>query len=208
MRAINPGKAQSFGALDARRQETVKGSLCRELSTAAVLILAVAALFFGSTAQAQVNSNTASVTLNATLTEILTVAALPTAVTFVLVAGGPVVGTPSVSVTTVWVLGSRTAVNLFGYFASSTAALTSGTNNIPTSEVFAQINGGSYSAFTATGALGPAGAGLNLYTQAITAANRASTRTDTINLKIDLTSQPQLPAGIYTGTLTLQAQAT
>ncbi|WP_263409303.1 hypothetical protein [Terriglobus tenax] len=34
-----------------------------------------------------------------------------------------------------------------------------------------------------------------------------SVRTDTLNLKIDLSSTPQLPAGSYTGTLVLQTQS-
>ncbi len=157
---------------------------------------------------AQVNSNTVSITLNATLAETLTVAATPSTVTFTLVAGGSATGSPTVTVTTTWVLGSRTAVNLFGYFATTTAALTGGGNNIPTSEVLGQLNGGAFNAFTATGALGPAGAGLDLFTQSITSANKSANRSDTLALQINLTSQPQLPAGTYTGTLTLQAQAT
>jgi hypothetical protein len=165
-------------------------------------------LLLGTEALAQVNSNAVSITLNATLAETLTVAATPATVTFALVAGGTATGTPTVTVTTTWVLGSRTAVNLFGYFATTTAALTGGGNNIPASEVLGQINGGAFNAFTATGALGTAGATLGLFTQTITTANKSANRSDTLTLEINLTSQPQLPAGTYTGTLTLQAQAT
>jgi hypothetical protein len=108
---------------------------------------------------------------------------------------------------------NRTSVTLFGYFASATAALTDGgspANNIPTSEVFGQVTSGTpttYTAFTGSGALGTAGATLTLFTQTISNANRSANRSDNLNLKIDLTSQPQLPAGTYTGTLNLQAQA-
>jgi hypothetical protein len=171
-------------------------------------LLVLFLLLLSHRALGQVNSNTVSITLNASLAETLTVAATPATVTFTLVAGGTAVGTPTVAVTTTWVLGSRTNVNLFGYFATTTAALTGGGNNIPTSEVLGQLNGGGYSAFTATGALGPAGAGLDLFTQSITSANKSANRSDTLGLEINLTSQPQLPAGSYTGTLTLQAQAT
>lgn len=165
----------------------------------------------------QLNSNTATVSLNATLAESLTVAATPSAVNFNLVAGGTATGSAPVAITTTWVMsGSRSTVTLTGYFSSATAALTSGGTspvNIPTSEVFGQVTTGSpttYTAFTqspsGTG-LGVSGASLQLFQQAISGTNRASNRSDNLNLQINLTGQPQLPAGTYTGTLNLQAQA-
>ena len=63
-------------------------------------------------------------------------------------------------------------------------------------------------AFTGNGAFGGAGASLLLYNQPVNATNRFVTgRTDSLALSIDLTQQAQLPAGSYTGTLNLQAQA-
>lgn len=160
------------------------------------------------------NSNTATVVLTATLLESLTVAATPAAVTFPLIAGGAALGSAPVVVTTTWTLGGgRTSVTLVGYFSTATAALAnvgSPVTNIPTSEVLGQMTTGTpttYTAFTQTGAVGPAGGGLTLFTQAITGTNRSSTRSDNLNLQIDLTTQPQLPSGIYVGTLNLQAQA-
>ena len=174
-----------------------------------LLILAVPAAF----SQA-LNSNTATVTLTATLSESLTVAATPTAVTFPLVAGGTATGNAPVAVTTTWVLsGSRTTVTLVGYFASANAALSNAgppVVNIPTSEVLGEMTTGTpttFTAFTQSAPLGPGGAGLTLFTNPISATNRSSTRTDNLNLEINLTNQPQLPAGTYTGTLNLQAQA-
>jgi hypothetical protein len=43
----------------------------------------------------------------------------------------------------------------------------------------------------------------------LTSANRANTETTNLNLQVDLTDTAlaQIPAGTYTGTLTLQAQA-
>ncbi|HTB96503.1 MAG TPA: hypothetical protein VK716_05810 [Terracidiphilus sp.] len=184
--------------------------ICRSLSVATVLFLVATSATF---AQA-LNSNTATVALNATLSESLTVAATPANVTFALVNGGTATGNAPVVMTTKWVLsGARTSVTLVGYFSSATAALTDGATtptNIPTSEVFGQVTSGtptSYTAFTQTAPLGTAGAGLSLFTQAISASNRASNRSDNLNLQINLTAQPQLPAGTYTGTLNLQAQA-
>lgn len=174
----------------------------------------LALLFLSPAAFGQLNSNTAAVSLNATLTESLTISATPSTVNFVLVPGGAATGDAPVAITTTWVLAQgRANVTLDAYFASPTSALSGGgapVVNIPTSEVLGQVTTGtptSFTAFTQTAALGPAGAGLALFTQPLTVANRASNRTDNLNLKIDLTSQPQLPSGTYTGTLTLQAQA-
>lgn len=163
------------------------------------------------------NSNTSTVALTATLGESLTIAATPSAVTFNLVSGGTANGSAPVAMTTSWVLSSsRSTVTVTGYFSSASAALTSGGSspvNIPTSEVLGQVTTGSpttYTAFTqtpTTGGVGVAGASLVLFQQAISSSNRASTRNDNLNLQINLSSQPQLPAGTYTGTLNLQAQA-
>jgi hypothetical protein len=166
------------------------------------------------------NSNTATVTLQATLGESLTVTAAPTSgsnVTFALVSGGTVTGSAPVAMTTSWVMkGSRSSVTLTGYFSSAPQAL-AGTGSspayIPSSEVLGQVTTGAPTTFTAftqtpgTGALGTAGASLVMFTQAVSGTNRASSRTDNLNLEINLTSQPQLPADTYTGTLNLQAQA-
>jgi hypothetical protein len=66
----------------------------------------VAILFILGTSAAfcQLNSNTASVALRATLGESLTVAATPSAVAIPLVAGGTATGTSPVAITTTWVL--------------------------------------------------------------------------------------------------------
>jgi hypothetical protein len=175
------------------------------------------AIFFilgTSAALCQLNSNTASVALKATLGESLTVAATPSTVAIPLVSGGTATGTSPVAITTNWVLSaSRTAVTLVGYFSSATAALTDGAatpDNIPASEVLGQVTTGtptSFTAFTQTAPLDAAGAGLTLFTQALTETNRTANRTDNLNLEINLAAQPHLPAGSYTGTLNIQAQA-
>jgi len=173
-----------------------------------------AALLFGSHLSfAQLNSNTAIVTLNATMTEALTVAATPSVVNFALANNGTAFGSAPVVITTAWVLGAgRANVVLDAYFANPTAALTTGgatPTNIPTSAVLGEDLMGTpstYTAFTATGVVGTAGAGLEVFTQPLTALNRAYSRTDNLLLEINTTGLV-LPAGSYTGTLTLQAQA-
>lgn len=136
----------------------------------------------------------------------------PASVNFALVGGSIAAGSAPVVITTSWLLKpSRATVVLDGYFSSANAALSDNStvaDTIPTSE--GQVSTGSpatFTAFTQTGALGPTGAGLTLFSQAISGTNRVANRTDNLNLEINLTSQPLLPAGTYTGTLTLQAQA-
>ncbi len=161
---------------------------------------------------AQLNSNSVPVVLTATLLEALTVTALPGAVNFNLSPGGTADGSLPVAITTTWVLGpSRTTVGLYGSFASSTVALTDGlSHNIPSSALLGAVTTGlptTFTAFTQTGPFGSAGASLKLFNQSVGLANLTSLRNDQLNLRIDLTSLPNTPAGVYVGTLNIQAQA-
>lgn len=179
------------------------------------LIALFALLMLPTFLRAQINSSASSVSMSATMNETLTISVSPTSVSFVLVPNGGVsTGNNAISIVTTWVLAQgRANVVLDGYFASSSAALSyagSTTVNIPSSDVLGQMTTGtptSYTAFTQSAALGPSGAGLTLFTQAISASNRESNRTDNLTLQINTTSLPQLPAATYTGTLMLQAQA-
>ncbi|MGA8089276.1 MAG: hypothetical protein WCA10_18530 [Terracidiphilus sp.] len=182
----------------------------RSFFALALLVLACAPMF------GQLNSNSATVALTATLGESLTVSATPGTANFTLVSGAAATSGP-VTTTTTWLMNrNRSTVTLVGYFASATAALTDGgspANTIPTSAVSASVGAGTYNPFTGSGVgtggtqVGVAGASLTLFTQAISNTNRSGTRNDNLTLKIDLSSQTQLPAGTYTGTLNLQAQA-
>jgi hypothetical protein len=195
------------------RSTRMKPSPGLRLILKSVLLCSVPVLA-SSTAFAQVTSNSASVSLTATLNEILSISATPSAVTFTLAQGTTATGSSPVAIQTTWlVLPTRANLILDGYFASAAAALTDGAttpDNIPTSAVLGEVPTGTpttFTAFTQSTALGPTGAGLTLFTLPLTATNRAGTRTDNLSLEINLSSLPQLPAGTYTGTLTLQAQA-
>jgi hypothetical protein len=182
-------------------------------STIAAGIFLLSPLLFSPSLVAQLDSSTASVSLTATMSESLTVAATPSSVTFTLVPGGTALGSAPVAITTTWVVSeSRANVILDAYFSSTTLALSGGSPliKIPPAEVLGQVLTGTptaYTAFTQTAALGTAGAGLTLFTQAISSSNYSATRTDNLTLEINLASQLQVPAGTYTGTLTIQAQA-
>jgi hypothetical protein len=172
------------------------------MSKLAVLALALAV---APAAFAQLNSNQATVNLNAVLGESLTVTAGPGTVNFVLPASGVANGSAPVSITTAWVLdGSRTNVSCYAYF-SSAVALTDGTNNIPTSNVQGSVNGGAFGTFT--GGAGPFGTeSIQVFSVAIGAANRNSSSVDSLDLRIN-TAGLGLPASNYTGVLNIQAQA-
>ena len=139
----------------------------------------------------------------------ITVTAAPAFVNFSLVSKGVASSSPGVGVTTTWTGFSRLCkLNLYGYFSSAGAALTSGSSavNIPTSAVLGQVPTGSpssYSQFTQSNPI--AGASLLLYCELFVAGGNGF-RADTLNLEINLEGLPQLPAGTYTGTLYLQAQ--
>lgn len=177
-----------------------------------VLVLLTAIPFVSQTSAAQLNSNTATVVITATLLETLTLTALPNAVALNLAPGGDSGQSLPVAITTIWALGSnRTQVNVYGSFASATVALTDGlSHNIPSANVFAVVSTGvltNATAFTQTSPFGAAGAGLKLVSQGIGLSNLTSTRTDNMIVAIDLAGGPSLPSGVYVGTITLQAQA-
>jgi hypothetical protein len=132
----------------------------------------------------------------------------PVSVTFHLVSNGVATASGAITVTTTSGICLLTCtIQLYGYFSSATAALSGGSPvvNIPSSSVLGQMPTGtptSYTSFTQSGPFGGAGASLLLFTQA-----GGTSRTDSLNLQINLASQPQLPAGSYSGTLNIQAQS-
>lgn len=190
----------------------------RILSCRVVALLTFLSLA-GGMAHAQFTSSPSTVAITATLGEALTIGLSTNTTSIALTAGGTSAASGNIVITSAWLLKtSRANVYLVGWFPTTTALTDGGTpaNTIPTSAVLGQItpnggSGGGYSAFTGSAptgtGVGVAGASLTLYTQALTAANRVGGRTDTLNLEVNLTSQPTLPAGSYTGTLNLEAVA-
>ena len=173
------------------------------------LLLAVSLVVFPFRALAQVNSNVGNVTLSASVQDSISVSPAVGTVNFALLPGAAVTGTPTVPITTSWNLkpAGGPTVSLYAYFDSSTAALTDGTDNIPSADVLGSVNSGAFTALTSTGPFGAAGASLLLFTEVIGGANKIKTRSDNLDVRIDLTGLPSLPAGTYTGTMRIQAQA-
>jgi len=173
---------------------------------------------FVPVSQAQaINSNVGNVTINATLTESLTVAITSgAAVTIPILPNTAVNGTATTTgVTTTWTLKpGRTSVALWAYFSSAATALvhtTAGnTTDIPSSAVKIQVGGaGAFNALTVVSPFNAAASGLQIGPSiAITGLNKNSSRADTLAYQIDTTVVPQLQADTYTGTLNIEAQAT
>jgi hypothetical protein len=147
-----------------------------------------------------------------TLGDTLTVTASPSVVNFTLHPSSVATGSAPVVITTTWSgVSLLSSINLYGYFASATSALSGSSPviNIPSSCVLGQVTTGtpvSYTAFTGSGPFGGAGASLQLYAQS-SFLSLGGSRTDNLNLEINIASLPQLPAATYTGTLILEAQA-
>ncbi len=149
----------------------------------------------------------------------LTISVNTPTVNFTLVPGGTAHGSPAIDVTTTWtVFGLFPALSLNAWLSSPTAALSYEQRLppgvpppvIPSSAVLGQMTTGSpagYTPFTQTTGAGVAGAGLSLLNNVAVPGflNYSGSRTDVLNLEIDLSGVPTLPAGTYTGILTLQA---
>ena len=183
----------------------------KHLKAATVLSMLMLGMTVAASAQ---NSNVANINMSASLSESITVSLSGANVNFTLTSGSATnAGDTTISATTDWVLKpGRTALKLFAYFDSSAIALAhvdaANTSNIPSSAVEVGVNGGALTPVSSTVAVGAASAGLQLFNQSITGANKTGNRTDTLAFNVNLGSLAQLPADTYNGTLHIQAQAT
>lgn len=183
--------------------------LLRKLGGGAILGLMIAV--GAGLAQAQVrNSGASTIALQAVLTDGITLSLSGNAVNFNLVAGSATNGgNTSITATTTWSLKPNVgSLKIYAFFSSSTSALTDGAgNNIPSADFQISANAGPLTALTTTVPFGGANAGLQLSSTPILGNNKTGTRNDVLNFNINLSPLPNLPTGIYTGTLTIQAQA-
>jgi hypothetical protein len=173
------------------------------LATATALFLVTA----GSASAQATTSNLATVALTATKAPTLTVSPNASTATIASITDGSNANDFSaVSLTTAWNLTAGSSVRLVGWFATPAQALVNGTDFIPSSKVEGRVNAAGYAPFTGApvGTVGVAGGSLQLFNQPIGPGVRFGTRTDQLDLRLDLTGVTTL-AGDYTGTLNLQA---
>src|SRR5438552_18053991 len=156
------------------------------------------------------NSAASTITLNAVLSQSVSVTLSANAVNFNLTAGSASnPGSTSITATTTWLLRPNVgSLKVYAFFSNSASALTDGAgNNIPSADFQISNNGGAFTALTNTVPFGGANAGLQLSSTTILGNNKSGTHNDVMNFNINLAPLPNLPAATYTGTLTIQAQA-
>src|SRR4051794_11295451 len=180
-------------------------ALFKKALTGATALLVFSAS--GAMAQVGLTSNLATVALTATKNATLTVTPnVGTATLASITDNSNVNNFTAVSLTTAWNLTAGASVRLVGWFATPAQALVNGTDFIPSSKVEGRVNATGYAPFTGApvGTVGVAGGSLQLFNQPIGPGVRFGTRTDQLDLRLDLTGVTTL-AGDYTGTLNLQA---
>lgn len=106
--------------------------------------------------------------------------------------------------------GQTNTVNLVAYFSIPAQAMTGGAIQIPSGRIQGRMTTGLPLAFTpmtqnAIGGVGSGGGSLALFSVAIGGANKNASRTDNLDLRLDLVGFPTLPAGAYTGVLNIRA---
>jgi hypothetical protein len=174
------------------------------------LVGTAALLLFGSgsaLAQVGLTSNVATVSLTATKAATLTVSPNASSATLGSITDNSTANNFSaVSLTTAWNLTAGSSVRLIGWFATPAQALVNGTDLIPSSKVEGRVGAAAYAPFSsaAVGGVGVAGGSLQLFSQAVAAGSYFGTRTDQLDLRLNLTGTTTM-AGDYTGTLNLQA---
>jgi hypothetical protein len=106
--------------------------------------------------------------------------------------------------------GQTNTVNLVAYFSIPAQAMTGGAVQIPSSRIQGRMTTGLPAAFTpitqnAIGGVGAAGGSLALFSVAIGGGNKNASRTDNLDLRLNLVGFPTLPAGSYAGVLNIRA---
>ena len=109
--------------------------------------------------------------------------------------------------------GQVNSISLVAYFTAPTQAITGNSVQIPSSRVLGRMTTGLPTVFTrftqaAVAGAGAAGGSLELFRDNISGPNKGSlTRTDNLDLQLDLVGFPDLPVGSYSGTLNIRAVA-
>jgi hypothetical protein len=106
--------------------------------------------------------------------------------------------------------GQTNSVNLVAYFSLPAQAMVGGSTLIPSSRVLGRMTTGLPVAYTAItqngiGGVGTAGGSLQLFAVNIGGSNKSASRTDNLDLQLNLVGFPPLAAGTYTGVLNIRA---
>jgi hypothetical protein len=166
-------------------------------------------LVFAAESQAQTTSNAAAVTMTFAVASSLTVAATPGSIVFTRTNSKNATASASIAVVTSWNLAVGGG-NVFtvAYFGTIAAALTDGAVNIPSSDVFASINGGTASACTLANVNVAAANPGAICPQIFGGIGVTAQGSHSDSILLSLTSPTDFPVTNYAGTITISAQAT
>ncbi len=159
--------------------------------------------------QAQTTSNAAAVAMTFAVASSLTVTATPSSIVFTRTNSRNATASAPIAVVTSWNLAVGGG-NVFtvAYFSSIAAALTDGTLNIPSSDVFASINGGAAAACTLANVNVAAGNPGAICPQIFGGIGVTAQGSHSDSILLSLTSPTDFPVTSYAGTITISAQAT
>jgi hypothetical protein len=136
----------------------------------------------------------------------LSLTASPSVLNISLVGGGPSVASTTLTINNQVSLTALGTFSLYASFASTSALTDIAGDTIPTSAVYGKCGSSTtYTPFTQVGSQGPNNSLLLYQTSSI--ATLILNSSQSCIFMINLTSLPQLPAGQYSGTLEIQAQA-
>lgn len=197
----------------------IRPARSRMVRPAAVLVVLATLQFLAAPLHAQLGLASSPQSVQLLATKRSSVGIMLPAGSAATLPGGLVTGTndfaPLPVVTTWNVDPARTAaVTLVAFFDVPDRALAADLGAIPASSVFGRVPTGgpkSFAPFTGSpveagaGRLGAAGGTLVLFAQPIAGGNAIGSRTDELQVRIDLSGMPDLPPGTYTGTLNLVA---
>jgi hypothetical protein len=159
--------------------------------------------------QAQTTSNAAAVAMTFAVASSLTVTATPASIVFTRTNSRSATASAPIAVVTSWNLAVGGG-NVFtvAYFATIAAALTDGTLNIPSSDVFASINGGTAAACTLVNVNVAAANPGAICPQIFGGIGVTAQGSHSDSILLSLTSPTDFPVTSYAGTITISAQAT
>jgi hypothetical protein len=176
-----------------------------------LVIAAVGALSLMSaaTSQAQTTSNAAAVSMTFAVASSLTVTATPSSIVFTRTNSKNATASAPITVVTSWNLAVGGG-NVFtvAYFGSIAAALTDGTLNIPSSDVFASINGGTAAACTLANVNVAAANPGAICPQIFGGIGVTAQGSHSDSILLSLTSLTAFPVTSYAVMITISAQAT
>jgi hypothetical protein len=106
--------------------------------------------------------------------------------------------------------GQTNTVYLVAYFSLPAQAMVGGSTQIPSSRLLGRMTTGIPTTYTAItqngiGGVGSAGGSLQLFEVNIGGGNKNASRTDNLDLQLNLVGFPALAAGSYTGVLNIRA---